>query len=84
MTEREELEMWKKMYMRLLRGTVEAIDILIQSERDCEELYVSADHTHKEYNLETEAASKIKWQFCEVMGEPQRQGYLIIPRASDG
>ena len=28
MTEREELEMWKKMYMRLLRGTEDAIDIL--------------------------------------------------------
>ncbi len=84
MTEREELEMWKKMYMRLLRGTVEAIDILIQSERDCEELYVGADHTHKEYNLQTEEASKVKWQFCEVMGEPQRRGYLITPRSSDG
>lgn len=42
MTEHEELEMWKSMYLRLLRGTAEAVDILTKSEEAAESLYIEA------------------------------------------
>lgn len=42
MTEREELEMWKSMYLRLLRGTEEAIGNLTKSEAEAESLYIEA------------------------------------------
>lgn len=80
MTEREELEMWKKMYMRMLRGLEEAIDTLIQAERACEEVYISADPSHNDYGQETQEASGVRWQCCEIIGEPERRGYLLIPR----
>lgn len=41
-TEREELEMWKSMYLRLLRGTAEAVEVLTRSEAAAEELYIEA------------------------------------------
>lgn len=81
MTEREELEMWKGMYMHLLQKTEAAIDILIQAEWSCEELYVSAGHTHESYNTETDGASKAKWITCAVLGDPEKKGQLKISRA---
>ena len=43
MTEREELEMWKSMYMRLLRGTEQAT----------EDLYVDAGLSREQYASDT-------------------------------
>ncbi len=82
MTEREELEMWKKMYMRLLRGTEDAIDILVQAEWDCEELYINAGCTHDEYNAETGDTVKGEWVTCAVMGDPENKGHLKLSRIS--
>lgn len=42
MTEHEELEMWKSLYLRLLRGTAEAVEVLTRSEAAAEELYIEA------------------------------------------
>lgn len=33
---------YKEMYLHLMRDTEKAIQILIQAQRDCEELYLSA------------------------------------------
>ncbi len=53
MTEREELEMWKSMYMRLLRGTEQAIDVLIKAEQATEDLYVDAGLSREQYASDT-------------------------------
>ncbi len=42
MKQREELEMWRSMYMRLFHGVEQAIGALAEAERACEEIYVSA------------------------------------------
>ena len=36
---------YKKMYIHLMQSTEPAIRILIQAQRDCEELYISAPET---------------------------------------
>lgn len=36
---------YKKMYIHLMQSTEHAIRILIQAQRDCEELYISAPET---------------------------------------
>ena len=33
---------YKEMYLHLMRNTEEAIQILIEAQRDCEEIYLSA------------------------------------------
>lgn len=33
---------YKEMYLHLIRETDKAIELLIQAQRDCEEMYVSA------------------------------------------
>lgn len=38
MTEREELEMWKKMYLRAVRGMEDAIQVLTRAEEEAEAL----------------------------------------------
>lgn len=48
MTEHEELEMWKSMYLRLLRSTEDAAAPLAQAERAAEELYIQAGLTGEE------------------------------------
>lgn len=40
MTEREELEMWKRMYLRTVRGMEDAIQTLTRTEREAEALYI--------------------------------------------
>lgn len=42
MTEREELEMWKKMYLRTVRGMEDAIQVLTRAEEEAEALYIEA------------------------------------------
>lgn len=42
MKQREELEMWRSMYLRLFHGVEQAVDALVEAERACEEIYVSA------------------------------------------
>ena len=42
MTTQKELEMWKKMYMCLLRGTEAAAEVLISVEKEAEDLYIEA------------------------------------------
>lgn len=42
MKQREELEMWRSMYMRLFQGVEQAISTLVEAEQACEEIYVSA------------------------------------------
>ena len=42
MTEHEELEMWKKMYLRTVRGMEDAIQALTQAEREAESLYIES------------------------------------------
>lgn len=42
MTEREELEMWKKMYLRAVRGMEDAIQVLTRAEEEAEALYIEA------------------------------------------
>ena len=32
---------YKEMYFKLFRATTRAIDILVEAQRDCEELYIS-------------------------------------------
>ena len=34
---------WKEMYLTMMRGTEQAIRILIETQRKCEELYLSAE-----------------------------------------
>lgn len=41
-TEHEELEMWKSMYLRLLQGTAQAVELLTRSEEAAEALYIEA------------------------------------------
>ena len=36
---------YKEMYLHLMRETDKAIELLIQAQRDCEEMYVSAPET---------------------------------------
>lgn len=36
---------YKEMYLHLVRETEKAIQILIQAQRDCEEMYISAGET---------------------------------------
>lgn len=82
MTEQEELQMWKKMYMRLLRGVEESINVLVQTEQECEELYIRADHTHQEYSQAVGEVSKIKRRFCRILGEENScTGVLSSPLA---
>ena len=42
MTEREELEMWKRMYLRAVRGMEDAIQALSRAEKEAEALYIEA------------------------------------------
>lgn len=42
MTEREELEMWKRMYLRTVRGMEDAIQVLTRREKEAEALYIEA------------------------------------------
>ena len=40
---------YKEMYLKLMRETEKAIEILVQAQKDCEELYLTAeDHREKE------------------------------------
>lgn len=59
MTEREELEMWKAMYLRLLRGTDDAINILVQAEEATEDLYIEAGLSKEEFDAD--ARPKERW-----------------------
>lgn len=81
----EELQMWKEMYMRLLRGVEKSISVLIQSEQDCEELYISANHTYQEYRQITEDAAMLKRRLCNIYGETQQlcRGHIIPPSPDD-
>ncbi len=36
---------YKEMYLHLMRNTEKAIQILIEAQRDCEEMYLSAPET---------------------------------------
>ena len=38
---------YKKMYLTLFRATEQAINTLIQAQRECEELYISATDTER-------------------------------------
>lgn len=42
MTEREELEMWKRMYLRAVRGMEDAIQALTRAEKEAEALYIES------------------------------------------
>ncbi len=45
----ENLQIYKEMYLKLMRETEKAIEILVQAQKDCEELYLTAgDHRQKE------------------------------------
>ena len=45
----DNLQIYKKMYLKLMRETEKAIEILVQAQQDCEELYLTAgDHGEKE------------------------------------
>ena len=34
---------YKKMYFKLFRATTKAIDILVEAQQECEEMYISAE-----------------------------------------
>ena len=36
---------YKEMYLKMVRATEQAIDILIEAQRECEEMYLAAEET---------------------------------------
>lgn len=39
---------YKEMYLRMMRATEDAINILIQAQQECEEMYISAEEEDAE------------------------------------
>ena len=39
---------YKEMYLKILRASEKAIDILIEAQRDCEEIYISSEEKSSE------------------------------------
>ena len=37
---------YKEMYIRLFRATTKAIDLLVQAQQECEEIYLSDEETN--------------------------------------
>lgn len=44
------MENYKEMYLRLFRATEEAISCLVEAQRECEEMYASAEEIQDEDN----------------------------------
>ena len=80
MTEREELEMWKEMYLHLLRKTERAINLLVRAEQDTEDKYIEAGHSREEYSTDTVCAKQ--WVPILTTGDPEPTGLARVFRFS--
>lgn len=80
MTEREELEMWKSMYLRLLRGTEDAINTLVQSEQATEDLYIETGLSEAQYASDT--IDTKQWRPITTIGKPEEISFARVFRLS--
>ncbi|MEY8261225.1 hypothetical protein AALA80_12850 [Oscillospiraceae bacterium 50-60] len=80
MTEREELEMWKEMYLHLLRETEKAINLLVRGEQHTEDLYIKAGHSSEQYSTDTMCAKQ--WVPITTVGRPGQIGFARAFRYS--
>lgn len=80
MTEQEELEMWKSMYLRLLRGTEDAINLLVKSEEATEDLYIEAGLSKEKYAADTWDTKQ--WLPIVTVGKPEEISFARAFRFS--
>lgn len=80
MTEHEELEMWKSMYLRLLQSTEDAVNLLIRAEQATEDLYIEAGLSKAQYAADTRDTKH--WIPIMAMGDPEEISFARAFRLS--